>query len=849
MSTQSLNDGIKKAAVANNSISTNQNQREKTIDFAKLKVALFETTFQITKPKHPFLDEILRDIESDKYKNLFENVANSDIKDFIKRNKTHCCTLSVDCNHRKAGYSEDKIISYTNLIQIDIDKIPFDKFEEVRKLLINDKHTAFCFRSISGNGLKAAFIVDHKRHKESFEAIEKYFKTEYNLEIDPSVKDLFRLCFISYDPNIYIDEYAEPFLLDDSHVVSKGVLAPNKQNTNKSIVPPRFDEIKKHKASITSRETKKNVPIIDSTETLLDYLKGMLFERGELGKRHNTRMEAGKIFGNFLSQTPYNLDEAVNLLLNFIVENNLTSDEELAKKELYQFISYGMNYKKTFSKQKTVTNGAFWTITENEAGKKTLTINNYHLLLFLSQSGLHNVNLGNNNKPNYRFVSLKNNIIENVSDEQLSSLFREFIDQLEIDEKDKGFIIGELFDIIPYLTDPRKLKFGLEIKEIKFLKDSKDKSFFFFNNTVLEVSKNGINLVDYSDINGVVWRSNIIDKDFEPLLDDDIDNSLFSKFITNTCKDKDSFILDVDRHLSQRITIGYHLHRYKTPRNNKSIVYSENNLESVANGRTGKSLIMKGISHCRNTLKLDGRRLKLGNEFIFQHLDYDTEIIYIDDIDRFMKFETFYPTISEGVRFRRIYEAEQWIPFHDSPKFALSTNYGLQGNSESDKARRFDMELLSYYNATRTPALEFDSYFFDEWDDYEWNLFYNYMLQCVKLYFENDCQLKEYKSDTLELKKLVSAIGKNFYEFAETLQRDEFIPNSEIYSLYVSFLGVDDADIPKKGIAYKIKTYCETLGLEFESKQQRVDNKNCRGYIIYSKIQDIQSSSLLGGVA
>lgn len=70
-----------------------------------------------------------------------------------------------------------------------------------------------CVFDSPGKDLKAAVWIDPKRHLESFQALERYFKTRYQVTIDKSVKDVSRLCFYSYDPDAYFNPNAKPFLV------------------------------------------------------------------------------------------------------------------------------------------------------------------------------------------------------------------------------------------------------------------------------------------------------------------------------------------------------------------------------------------------------------------------------------------------------------------------------------------------------------------------------------------------------------------------------------------------------------------------------------------------------------
>ena len=54
----------------------------------------------------------------------------------------------------------------------------------------------------------------------------------------------------------------------------------------------------------------------------------------------------------------------------------------------------------------------------------------------------------------------------------------------------------------------------IESVDLMMLKDTKTKSYIAFENGILEVTKDAIKLVDYIDVDGYVWKSQIIQRDF-----------------------------------------------------------------------------------------------------------------------------------------------------------------------------------------------------------------------------------------------------------------------------------------------------------------------------------------------
>ena len=110
---------------------------------------------------------------------------------------------------------EDSCIKkYTRLVTIDIDQK--DKAKKVKSMMMQDPYVFSCFMSPSG-GLKALYIVDvpGKYHRNfSYPQIKEFVQDNYNVEVDKSGSNISRLCFVSYDPEIYINKDASIFSID-----------------------------------------------------------------------------------------------------------------------------------------------------------------------------------------------------------------------------------------------------------------------------------------------------------------------------------------------------------------------------------------------------------------------------------------------------------------------------------------------------------------------------------------------------------------------------------------------------------------------------------------------------------
>lgn len=66
--------------------------------------------------------------------------------------------------------------------------------------------------SISGVGLALYIKINGDQHQESFLQLEQYYREEYDIILDENCKDVSRLRFVSFDPELYLNPDAKVFV-------------------------------------------------------------------------------------------------------------------------------------------------------------------------------------------------------------------------------------------------------------------------------------------------------------------------------------------------------------------------------------------------------------------------------------------------------------------------------------------------------------------------------------------------------------------------------------------------------------------------------------------------------------
>jgi len=99
----------------------------------------------------------------------------------------------------------DGIEQHSNIISIDIDYK--DNEDADIEALKQDQYTWAVHRSIGGRGWVAYFKIEPSKHLQAYYGLEKYLADNYRVVADKSCKDVSRLRYVSWDPDLYQKQY------------------------------------------------------------------------------------------------------------------------------------------------------------------------------------------------------------------------------------------------------------------------------------------------------------------------------------------------------------------------------------------------------------------------------------------------------------------------------------------------------------------------------------------------------------------------------------------------------------------------------------------------------------------
>lgn len=471
----------------------------------------------------------------------------------------------------------------------------------------------------------------------------------------------------------------------------------------------------------------------------------------------------------------------------------------------------------------------FWEITIDKNDKKKITILLNKFVKFINDNfNIYRYRLINKNGEDsegiFRYVRIDNNIIREVRMTEIKDLITDYVKGLEF--VFDGIYRDALMEVIQQKTatlfSDAQMEF-LDYADVEILKDTVDTAYYPFLNTIVFVNSNGVHTMDYKRLNGrVIWKDKIIQHIFEQ--NSDVNDFSFYKFV---CKING----DDEKRLEYFAScIGYILHGYKDELNPICLVLGEEVADSKQGGGAGKGIVIQAISKIVNQVIIDGKGFKSDKPFAFQRVGLDTQLIIIQDTDSHFDFESLYSKLTDGLTIEKKNKDEMFMPYCESPKFAITTNYTIPNTSSAAKRRQRLIEFSNFFSDKYTPYDYLKQYLFIGWNPEDWNKFYTMMFEYVCFYFQKGI-LKHTESNTSIQKRIVNGFTQDFYDFFMDLEKNLEYEFMTSFNNFLNQNGLTDKNYSKIRFSKAIDEACDAFKY---IKIKRKDNQTKKSFFTIS---------------
>lgn len=296
-----------------------------------MNVSVFPNVNTITKlPKKVHIDEVLERIRTgDKgVKEIIEKVRAQPTPESRREIKkglisiifSGYCGIAVEKINRSTGkkyksYRDDKSLAeHSGFCVVDLDHMELDDLLKWISYFKALPYIYSVFISPSGDGLKVIYRIpaDVSMHRSHYRAILADLEAE-GLEVDATSINESRVCFISYDPDIYINKDAEEFrdFIEEEEII---------------------DEVRDSAISKGSGKTDFRKLAIAAE----------MIDKAQDGHKHTTLIKAAYLMGGYVASGTVLEEDARRMLRDRIATKNLqnkqlaynTIDDGLSKGQL-----------------------------------------------------------------------------------------------------------------------------------------------------------------------------------------------------------------------------------------------------------------------------------------------------------------------------------------------------------------------------------------------------------------------------------------------------------------------------------------------------------------------------------
>lgn len=761
-----------------------------------MRISYFKNIKSVAPLKDTSVTKILEEIRDGKYRDQVFEIRGATDKD--KRNKLKSKLSYVTFCGTFASRANANLKTHSGLACLDFDDV--EDVELLRSEINKDPYTFSSFVSPSGNGLKVLVKIPNVDNNDDYQdyyvELINYFSKYY--DIDKGTKDIARACYLSFDPDLMINNESELFTQKFLRPLPKQDKIINIPITESNVIADRLDKWFQKRWSSVNRNNnlhayarQMNAFGVDKN-ICIDYL--LRYDIGGKEKEIRKLIDSAYRYTQEWNTRFFEDTKKVQEIKNIAI-----SGEPVEKlKNKIKDIDFEKVQAEFEQYKEELKLDEFWYYTE----KEQIRLATYRFLQYLEH---HNIFKFYPDEDSGAYLFVKN-------DKNFISVFEE--------PKIKDFVLSDLrkrgcidaFELMANNTSYFQSGYLSMVSsiDVKFNRDTQDTSYIYYQNAVVKTTANEIKTIPYSEINDLIWANQVIKRNIK--LGEESDG-VFKRFIWLVSGE------NPDRYYTLKSVIGYLMHSYQNEAKPKAIIFNDEMIsEDIPNGGSGKGLIHRAIGHIKNIVVEDGKKFDSKSQFAYQKVNKDTQIFLMDDVPKHFNFESLFSIITEGMTIEKKGQDAYQIPFKDSPKISITTNYTVNGSGASHERRVFEVEIANYFNESRTPEMEFGHLFFSDWDEEEWARFDNFMIRCVQYFLKNG--LVQSDKVNLALRKLKNELGAEFIEFMELQKFDGTPKNRKEFreDFNKNYPAVARYNTPQK-FNKKVKDYCDFHNIPLEESK------------------------------
>jgi hypothetical protein len=506
------------------------------------RVTVFKNIFDTTEPMFIDVVSIFKRIKEGNSKDIVEKIRAAQTKEEANEYKKRLPSI---CFSGRFGKREAEfLLEHSGLICLDVDDLSANDLPKVKEIMCADSYVFGCFVSPSGNGLKiiVKIVPNKEEHRGQFLALEEHFNKMLNgfvstkknektykgvtskiddkqgdylkAHIDKSGKDVNRVCYESFDADVYYFEDSDIWAEVKEVINEVRDVDVEDENTTIQLLQIWIDKQESY------HEGNRN-----------NYLTKFIFALCRFG------ITPEKTKQYLLAQFQGLPVKDVEAMIKSCYKTGAFGTQSFSKKELQ---SKTMTSKIKLAEDVAV----FWSI--NDKGRVKIDVDKFLRFVQTNGFGLYKKETSDEN---WLFVKIENMIVDVVTVVEIKQIVLDFcmanglemvVDELQMKNRyfEKTFL-----NALPFVN-------------VEQIRDRKDCIFFFFEGFYYEITADKKERKQYIDLEGKhIWRSQLC----RHTITEEVDFRThdFVRFVYRAMGE------DADKYHEACAALGYWLHTYK----------------------------------------------------------------------------------------------------------------------------------------------------------------------------------------------------------------------------------------------------------------------------------------------
>ena len=767
-----------------------------------MTITLFKNIKETNTPYHLNIDDVLLRIKNGDSKEKVSAIRNEKEKQKRQELKKNLPSICFSGTFRER--SAKKIIKHSGLVCLD-----FDDFKNNQDLLyfkdsfLQDKFVYCCFISPSGNGLKVLVKIpaETHNHKKYFDALKEYFNTSH---FDISGSDVSRVCYESFDPNIYVNKDSEVFkeIIDTKEYLHHDTDSFKVPLKEKGEIIKRLDKwFDKNFGNVSGERNSNTFKLACAFSEFGVDQYGCESHFNKFIEEDFTKKEIQRTIQSAYKKTKSTFDTKYfedNQITDYVNRQYLSgvSEEKLTKELVVRgYDPSDIDTVITEAKENESID-IFWSI----SSKGKVTIISKKLKDYLRQKGYYK--FYPEGSESFVFVKVESNLIDFTTEDKIKSTLLKELEESKQSEVYEFLAVNTRYFKEDYLNI-------LDAISVSMKQDTREAAYCYYRNCIVEVTKKGLDTIKYIDLDGYVWKDSVIDRDFS--ISDNHTND-YQTFIRRISGDNENNVLSFET------TIGYLMHGFKNKGYSPAVILNDEVISENPEGGTGKGIIVDALKNLKKVVILDGKSFDKNKSFAYQVVTTSTQVLVFDDVKKKFDFEGLFSLITEGITLEKKNRDAIKLDFYQSPKIVITTNYAINGSGNSHERRKWELELAQHYNAKNTPFDEFGKMLLDDFSIDEWLRFDNYMISNLQKFLKLGFATPELKN--LKTRKFITSTSFEFHEWAEDDQntsiRKSRVSKAELFEDFIEEYTDYKKWLRKKTFQNWLKQYAKYKDISYE---------------------------------